>query len=312
MTATADVTHDVALVRGVTVSGLVTNSAGTAQQNVRVRAFQAGSLVLSTLTDAAGAYSLTLAPGPTTSRPSRRPASRWRPSPYRTCRSPGPPRRTSCCPRSAGRHPQALLRRQLLGCATFRGWNSGRARGPSRRSSERIAAGVLLTVLGPRWRAVSTTPTVAARPGSIRRRGLLMGLAPVTFAASQVAGRCDSAGHAARPVRLDRHAPGAATGLPVQRCHIFRSTTRGACVGRLEHRRVWPVLGPDDAVNGIRRVPHERGHPEHLLHGAVRQCDGEPERRLRSGLVPRTSPTPAAPLDADVRRGGSQRAAGTS
>ncbi len=63
LTATTDVTHDVALVRGVTVSGLVTNSAGTAQQNVRVRAFQAGSLVLSTLTDASGAYSLTLAPG---------------------------------------------------------------------------------------------------------------------------------------------------------------------------------------------------------------------------------------------------------
>ena len=63
LTATTDVTHDVALARGVTVSGLVTNSAGTAQQNVRVRAFQAGSLVLSTLTDASGAYSLTLTPG---------------------------------------------------------------------------------------------------------------------------------------------------------------------------------------------------------------------------------------------------------
>jgi len=63
LTATSDVTHDVALARGVTVSGLVTNSAGTAQQYVRVGAFQAGSLVLSTLTDASGAYSLTLAPG---------------------------------------------------------------------------------------------------------------------------------------------------------------------------------------------------------------------------------------------------------
>jgi hypothetical protein len=63
LTVTGDVTHDVLLARGVTVSGVVNNSVGTAQSGVRLRAFQSGNLVLSTLTDAAGRYSLTLAPG---------------------------------------------------------------------------------------------------------------------------------------------------------------------------------------------------------------------------------------------------------
>ena len=63
LTVSGDVTHDVPLARGVTVAGMVTDSAGTPQNRVHVRALLDGNLVLSTLTDAAGAYSLTLAPG---------------------------------------------------------------------------------------------------------------------------------------------------------------------------------------------------------------------------------------------------------
>ncbi len=63
ITVSGSVTHDVPLARGVTVSGVVTGGAGTPQNRAHVRAFLDGNLVLSTLTDAAGAYSLTLAPG---------------------------------------------------------------------------------------------------------------------------------------------------------------------------------------------------------------------------------------------------------
>ena len=44
LTVTDDVTHDVQLARGVTVSGVVTDTAGTPLNNVRVRASLAGSL----------------------------------------------------------------------------------------------------------------------------------------------------------------------------------------------------------------------------------------------------------------------------
>ena len=63
LTIDGDVTHDVALARGVTLTGVVTDSAGAPQPRVRVRALRGGTLALSTETDGAGAYALTLEPG---------------------------------------------------------------------------------------------------------------------------------------------------------------------------------------------------------------------------------------------------------
>ena len=165
LTATSDVTHDVALSRGVTVSGIVTDSAGTAQKDVRVRAFQAGNLVLSTLTDAAGAYSLTLAPG-TYALTAVAPAGQQMASvTVPNLALSGPAIQNFTLPSVGGSVTLKLYcGATYSGAGHSRGWKSARGPGPSRRSSERASTTPgarrrwRFRFCGTRSRASTTTP----------------------------------------------------------------------------------------------------------------------------------------------------------